>query len=167
MFSPDPDYSVSRSKKHTECRIRTQDTDTEGIKYSDLALWTVPVPYLCRAGNNLNTYRNLTRVLYQAWNNVPVYCVMNCLVISTIFINILTFCIIDGGTGTVSLPGITNVQLKNYKPVTQRNFNVKLTFNQRPTCTVTKEKNWFIGMGRKDFDWMFSFSPCHPQSATY
>jgi hypothetical protein len=28
---------------------------------------------------------------------------------------------------------ITNVQLENYKPITQRNLNGKLTLNKRPT----------------------------------
>jgi hypothetical protein len=28
---------------------------------------------------------------------------------------------------------ITNVQLENYKPVTQKNLNGKLTLNKRPT----------------------------------
>ncbi len=52
----------------------------------------------------------------------------------------------------------TNVQQKNYKPVTQRNLNVKLTLNK------IKRKNWFVGMGNKDIDWMFS--PYRPQSVT-
>jgi hypothetical protein len=41
---------------------------------------------------------------------------------------------------------ITNVQLKTYKPITQRDLNVKLTLIKG--LHKPREKNWFVGMGR-------------------
>jgi hypothetical protein len=35
--------------------------------------------------------------------------------------------------------GITNVQLKNYNPIKQRNLNVKLTLNKRPSKNQRKK----------------------------
>jgi hypothetical protein len=66
IFSHHKSRIQGKNTLDTGSLIRIRDIDTEGIKYFDIGLWTVVVLYLFRAGNNLNTYRNLTSAFYRA-----------------------------------------------------------------------------------------------------